>query len=822
MKLSSPAGLRYPYTIQVLHKRKDDNVKRSDKLFTSWYEETVSEEDRWGVEERVKKRWPQNFDASTGGKITRWFVKPGTVVERPGTELVEIEEPCTHETQFGGLCVDCGEDMTKVDYLTKERDIHRATVNLTHDNTALLVSHNEAVRAEEDTKKRLLSSRKLTLIVDLDQTVIHTTCERTVADWQADPENPNYEAVKDVKAFQLADDTLSNVAANWYYVKQRPGLKQFFDNMSKLYEMHVYTMATRAYAQAIMQIIDPERKFFGDRILSRDENYTDKLKNLTRLFYQNTAMVVIIDDRADVWQYSPHLVRVPVFNFFLGAGDINAAFLPKQQELVTQSKAKAPTSSSTAETLQTSASRPPPTSVAGKPADSAPADSAPADTADGDLTDIGQQLLTMAAGEGGGGGGGGEELVQQAKEQEKVIIAQQTERPLLQQQLILDKEDAQAEDDSAVLDDHNGATEQHEHLKARHSVLNDDDRGLEIVEKHLVQVHRIFYDEYIKAKAAPAGGRIAELKGEKSPKKRVLNDIIPDVAEIMPRIKEEVLDGAVVVFSGIIPLGVDVQTSDYALWIKSFGAEVTTSVNRRTTHVIANPDRKTTKVKQAARYQHIKIVNPEWMFQCCTRWEHVDETPYTIAIDAAERGGSPFGELEDESVDVTGDEEHDGAAKSPVELEMTADTWASVDDELADFLNETDTDDDQESDCDSVRSDNSTCSDAKQMKHKRKRATKSTDVSEAEDSDSSVNSASKLQRRKKRTLERVTSLTNVVSVDKSSGLPSPETTGPEEGQGDEEERKPEADEVAPDVQDDYDDGLEAELLAGFGSDDEDG
>jgi RNA polymerase II subunit A-like phosphatase len=437
--------------------------------------------------------------------------------------------------------------MTKVDYLTKERNENRATVNLTHDNTALLVSHNEAVRAEEDTKKRLLKSKKLTLIVDLDQTVIHTTCERTVAEWQADPENPNYEAVKDVQGFQLADDNVSNVAANWYYVKMRPGLKGFFDKMSKLYEMHVYTMATRAYAQAIMKIIDPERKYFGDRILSRDENYTDKLKNLTRLFYQNTAMVVIIDDRADVWQYSPHLVRVPVFNFFLGAGDINAAFLPKQQELVTQSKAKADRVPS--KTAQPETSSAVPISVAGKPADSAPAD-----TVNGDMNEIGQQLLTMTAGEGG------EVLEQQAKEQEKVIIAQQTERPLLQQQLMLDKEDAQAEDTEVVAEAPNGDTDHVEQPKPRHSILNDDDRGLDIIEKHLVQVHRTFYDEYVKAKAVPSGGRVAELKGEKSPKKRALNDIIPDVAEIMPRIKEEVLDGAVVVFSGIIPLGVDIQT----------------------------------------------------------------------------------------------------------------------------------------------------------------------------------------------------------------------------------------------------------------------
>lgn len=273
----------------------------------------------------------------------------------------------------------------------------------------------------------------------------------------------------------------------------------------------------------------------------------------------------------------------------------------------------------------------------------------------------------------------------------------------------------------------------------------------------------------------------------------------------------------------MLTLHANALRSDYALWIKSFGAEVVTSVNRRTTHVIANPDRKTTKVKQAARYQHIKIVNPEWMFQCCTRWEHVEETPYTIEIDPAERGGSPFGELEDESINATGDEEPDEPADSPVTLDLTADNWASVDDELADFLNDTDTDDEHnESDSDSVRSDNSTASDAKPNKKKRKRTTNSTDVSEAEESDSSVTSVSKLQRRKKRTMERVTSLTNVVTADKSSGLPSPETTGPEEGQGDDEEKKiPEANGVAPDLQEDYDDGLEAELLAGFGDSEDD-
>jgi RNA polymerase II subunit A-like phosphatase len=75
-------------------------------------------------------------------------------------------------------------------------------------------------------------------------------------------------------------------------------------------------------------------------------------------------------------------------------------------------------------------------------------------------------------------------------------------------------------------------------------------------------------------------------------------------------------------------------------------------------------------------------------------------------------------------------------------------------------------------------------------------------------------------------MERVTSLTNVVLAEsKSSGLPSPETTGPEEDQGDEVDGEEkvlnlEANGTAPDLQDDYDNGLEAELLAGFEDSDE--
>lgn len=203
------------------------------------------------------------------------------------------------------------------------------------------------------------------------------------------------------------------------------------------------------------------------------------------------------------------------------------------------------------------------------------------------------------------------------------------------------------------------------------------------------------------------------------------------------------------------------------------------------------------------------------MFQCCTRWERVDETPYTIEVDAAERGGSPFEELEDDSINVTGDEEGE-PYESPTNLDMSDDKWQSLGDEFEEFMNESDdTEDASASDSESVRSTASTQSDAKGTKRKRKRKTDSADGSEAEDSDASVNSTSRLQKRKKRTMERVTSLTNVVSADKSSGLPSPETTGPEEGQGEEDDKVFDPQGQGVDLASDYDDGLEAEMMAEF-------
>lgn len=52
----------------------------------------------------------------------------------------------------------------------------------------------------------------------------------------------------------------------------RPGWKEFLRETAAKYEMHIYTMGTRAYAEQVCAAIDPDGSLFGGRVLSRDES----------------------------------------------------------------------------------------------------------------------------------------------------------------------------------------------------------------------------------------------------------------------------------------------------------------------------------------------------------------------------------------------------------------------------------------------------------------------------------------------------------------------------------------------------------------------
>ncbi|KAM6126079.1 RNA polymerase II subunit A C-terminal domain phosphatase isoform 2-T2 [Pterocles gutturalis] len=180
---------------------------------------------------------------------------------------------------------------------------------MVHSVPELKVSSEQAEQLGREDQQRLHRNRKLVLMVDLDQTLIHTTeqhCQQM--------------SNKGIFHFQLGR------GEPMLHTRLRPHCKEFLEKIAKLYELHVFTFGSRLYAHTIAGFLDPEKKLFSHRILSRDEciDPFSKTGNLRDLFPCGDSMVCIIDDREDVWKFAPNLITVKKYVYFQGIGDINA------------------------------------------------------------------------------------------------------------------------------------------------------------------------------------------------------------------------------------------------------------------------------------------------------------------------------------------------------------------------------------------------------------------------------------------------------------------------------------------------------------------
>lgn len=808
MLLRLPTSLHYPITVTSLLKQAGDNVERDEAIFWYIYQTTVEEGDGLGNKIQVKRKFPTRFESTVDGEILEWKISKGDVIDGP-LDVVEIDEPCAHEVQFGGLCAECGKDMTEATYNTEVMDSMRAPIQMTHDNTTLTVSEKEATRVEEDAKRRLLASRRLSLVVDLDQTIIHATVDPTVGEWKEDKNNPNHGALMDVRQFQLIDDG-PGMRGCWYYIKLRPGLEEFLEKVAELYELHIYTMGTRAYAQNIADIIDPTRKLFGDRILSRDESGSLTAKNLQRLFPVDTKMVVIIDDRGDVWRWSPNLIKVSPYDFFVGIGDINSSFLPKKQDIGATNKLIKAAKEKESKEHNTNG-------IAAKPESPTEVSAL-------------QQLVTM------GGGDNPRLLHEQTNEQEETILHQVEDRPLLQKQKELEAEDEASPESS----ESPSVEESQDSNKHRHHLLEDHDRELFQLQDRLEQVHLQFFDEYDKRRSHALGGRVAALRGEKTPSKDKDVDLklVPDIKDIMPLFKRGVLGGVVLVFSGVLPLGTDTQNADISLWAKSFGVIIASKINGRTTHLVAGRNR-TAKVREATRYPNVKIVSTQWLLDCLVSWQHLDEDPYLLHIHDDDRAEplSPNSRELVESSWISSSDEATGASlwtddegngneseilKSAGLTETShigydEDEQAAVHDELKDFLG---SDDESESDNEVSGEDLNTT--GKKRKRGEGADGEAGEESTGNDEDENDQRGSRLSQRIKRSYERSTGLREVATA-VGSEMSEARTPGLHEDELDTENVGASHDKVGgysenSENPDDDDDELEREMLAAFEDD----
>ena len=158
--------------------------------------------------------------------------------------------------------------------------------------------------------------------------------------------------------------------------------------------------------------------------------------------------------------------------------------------------------------------------------------------------------------------------------------------------------------------------------------IEDTDCFLQYLGDVLERLHSTFYSQ------------LAELVGDHDLSS--ITDIpTPDLKTIIPEMRQSVLRGAKILFTGVIPTNIPPQRSPIWNTTRAFGAVVhdklvpglgstrPRAAMRATTHVIAGKSG-TAKLKEARRVAGVKIVNPRWLWSCAEQWKLVDERLFPV------------------------------------------------------------------------------------------------------------------------------------------------------------------------------------------------
>ncbi|CAN8267723.1 unnamed protein product [Cochlearia groenlandica] len=161
-------------------------------------------------------------------------------------------------------------------------------------------------------KGKKKKEKKLHLVLDLDHTLLHSTLVSQLS--------------KKEKYLLEQTDTSPDLwrfnrgQSNEYIVKLRPFLPEFLFEADKLFTMHVYTMGLSAYAHAVLKLIDPDKAYFGDRVITSKESPNTKTLDLVEA--DDKQRVLIVDDTVDVWpQDKSSLLQISKYVYFRDGDD---------------------------------------------------------------------------------------------------------------------------------------------------------------------------------------------------------------------------------------------------------------------------------------------------------------------------------------------------------------------------------------------------------------------------------------------------------------------------------------------------------------------